>query len=302
MSDFHDKLCDILGSDKVKTNEKMDKHTTFRVGGPAAYFVTPGNSRELSDVICLCSSRSVPYYILGNGSNLLVGDRGYDGVMIAMMSGWNYCTVVDDTVTAGAGTLLSAIAKKALDCSLTGFEFAAGIPGTLGGAVVMNAGAYGYEMKDVLVKVRVLTPQGDEKTLLKPELDFGYRSSCIQEKGYVVLEAEFALKPGEASAIKARMTELAVQRNTKQPLTYPSAGSTFKRPEGHYAGKLIQDAGLCGYQHGGAQVSEKHCGFIINKDHAKASDILELCDHVKNEVKSASGVELEMEVKRLGTF
>ena len=214
----------------------------------------------------------------------------------------NQITVDGDAIRAQAGAILSSVANKALEAELTGFEFAAGIPGTLGGACVMNAGAYGGEMKDVLVNVTVLTQEGEFLTIPKEELELGYRTSIIAKKNYIVLEAVIQLEKGDKEAIKARMDELKVQRTTKQPLEYPSAGSTFKRPVGYFAGKLIQDAGLRGFQVGGAQVSEKHCGFVINKDQATAADVCELMRQVSEIVKEQFGVELEAEVKRLGEF
>lgn len=302
MTNFLEKLLEISQESHVKTGEEMKKHTTFRVGGPAAFFVTPSGKEELAAVLRLCREESKEWFVLGNGSNLLVGDGGYDGVMISMTEGFSYVRRENgtDTITAGAGTLLSRIAVLAREESLTGFEFAAGIPGTLGGAVVMNAGAYGSEMKNVLSRVRVLTPEGTEKILSNEELELGYRTSCILKKGYIVLEAEISLKPGEKKTISETMEDLAERRRSKQPLEYPSAGSTFKRPEGYFAGKLIEQAGLRGYSVGGAQVSEKHCGFVINWDHATAKDVLDLCDAVKARVKENSGVSLEMEVKTLG--
>ena len=239
---------------------------------------------------------------MGNGSNLLVGDKGYRGVIIQIYKEMNAIEVNGEEIKVQAGALLSRIGATALEAELAGFEFASGIPGTMGGAVVMNAGAYGGEMKDIIKTVTVLTPDGEELVLGNEELELGYRTSIIAKKGYIVLEAVVSLEKGSREAIKARMDELKVQRTTKQPLEYPSAGSTFKRPEGHFAGKLIQDAGLRGFQVGGAQVSEKHCGFVINKDNATAADILELMRQVSAIVKEKFGVDLEPEVKRLGEF
>ena len=244
----------------------------------------------------------MPYYIVGNGSNLLVSDKGYEGVIIQIFKAMNQITVDGEMITAQAGALLSAVASRALDAELTGFEFAAGIPGTLGGACVMNAGAYGGEMKDVLENVTVLTEDGEFVTLAKEKLELGYRTSVIAKKGYIVVEAEIRLKKGNPAEIKAYMDELREKRVSKQPLEYPSAGSTFKRPEGYFAGKLIQDADLRGFQVGGAQVSEKHCGFVINKDNATASDVVELMRQVSQKVEEKFGVTLEPEVKRLGEF
>ena len=277
------KLLSILKEEQVKKDEPMKSHTTFRVGGPADYFVTPQTAEEVAKVIEACTQEKVPYYIVGNGSNLLVSVEGAQ-------------------IHAQAGALLSMIAKRALDAELTGFEFAAGIPGTLGGACVMNAGAYGGEMKDVLKSVTVLTDKGEVKTLAKEELELGYRTSVIAKKGYIVLEAVLELQKGEKEKIQAVMDDLKERRVTKQPLEYPSAGSTFKRPEGYFAGKLIQDAGLRGFQVGGAQVSEKHCGFVINKDQATASDVMNLMNQVSDKVYEEFGVRLQPEVKRLGEF
>ena len=296
------KLLSILKEKQVKKDEPMKSHTTFRVGGPAAYFVTPQTAEEVAKVIEACIQENVPYYIVGNGSNLLVSDKGYEGVIIQIYKQMNQIEVEGTQIRAQAGALLSMIAKRALDAELTGFEFAAGIPGTLGGACVMNAGAYGGEMKDVLQSVTVLTDKGEVKVLAKEELELGYRTSVIAKKGYIVLEAVIELQKGEKEAIQTVMDELKEKRVTKQPLEYPSAGSTFKRPEGYFAGKLIQDAGLRGFQVGGAQVSEKHCGFVINKDQATASDVMNLMNQVSDKVYEAFGVRLEPEVKRLGEF
>ena len=296
------KLLSILKEEQVKKDELMKSHTTFRVGGPAAYFVTPQTADEVAKVIEACTQENVPYYIVGNGSNLLVSDKGYEGVIIQIYKQMNQIEVEGTQIRAQAGALLSLVAKRALDAELTGFEFAAGIPGTLGGACVMNAGAYGGEMKDVLQSVTVLTDKGEVKTLAKEELELGYRTSVIAKKGYIVLEAVIELQKGEKEAIQAVMDELKEKRITKQPLEYPSAGSTFKRPEGYFAGKLIQDAGLRGFQVGGAQVSEKHCGFVINKNQATASDVMNLMNQVSDKVYEAFGVRLEPEVKRLGEF
>ena len=296
------KLLSILKEEQVKKDEPMKSHTTFRVGGPAAYFVTPQTAEEVAKVIEACTQENVPYYIVGNGSNLLVSDKGYEGVIIQIYKQMNQVEVEGTQIRAQAGALLSMIAKRALDAELAGFEFAAGIPGTLGGACVMNAGAYGGEMKDVLQSVTVLTDKGEVKTLAKEELELGYRTSVIAKKGYIVLEAVLELQKGEKEAIQAVMDDLKERRVTKQPLEYPSAGSTFKRPEGYFAGKLIQDAGLRGFQVGGAQVSEKHCGFVINKDQATAADVMNLMNQVSDKVYDAFGVRLEPEVKRLGEF
>lgn len=300
--DIYNQLINIIDSSRVYRDEPMHKHTTFRVGGNADYFVVPRTWKEIQKVIAFCQKKNIPYYILGNGSNLLVSDSGYHGVIIQIYKEMNAIEIVENIMRVEAGALLSKVGSTALEAGLTGFEFAAGIPGTIGGAVVMNAGAYGGEMKDILLNVTVLTPEGDIKRLQKDELELGYRTSVIQTKNYIVLDAEFGLEYGEKEVIRSKMNDLKTQRITKQPLEYPSAGSTFKRPEGYFAGKLIQDAGLRGFQVGGAQVSEKHCGFVINKDNATAADIVELMNKVAEKVREDFGVQLEPEVKRLGEF
>lgn len=299
---FEEKLYTIIKKERVFCMEPMKAHTTFRVGGPADYFVIPENAEEVAAVAALCKEQEVPYYIEGNGSNLLVGDKGVRGVVIQIFKAMSGIVVEGCEITAQAGASLAQIANAALANSLTGFEFAAGIPGTLGGAVVMNAGAYGGAMKDVLISAKVLTAEGEVLELPAAELELGYRTSIISRKNYIVLEAKIALQKGNAEEIKAYMNELRGRRMEKQPLEYPSAGSTFKRPEGYFAGKLIQDAGLKGFTVGGAQVSEKHSGFVINKGDATAADIVSLMEQVTELVKKDSGVTLEPEVKRIGEF
>lgn len=301
---FSEKLMSLFSHEPelVKMGEDMSRHTTFRAGGKAEYFVSPRSASRLAEVILLCRQEGMPYYILGNGSNLLVSDSGFSGVIIDMTSGFESISITGSQVKAEAGVLLSKLASKAREEALTGLEFAAGIPGTLGGAVVMNAGAYGSEMKEVLTSVTVMDRNGKVLRLSKEELELGYRRSIIPEKGYIVLEAELLLQSGNPEEIRERMQELAAKRKEKQPLEYPSAGSTFKRPEGYFAGKLIEDAGLKGYQIGGARVSEKHCGFVINGGGATAKDIMDLCIYVQQKVREQSGVELKMEVKCLGQF
>ncbi len=300
--DFYKKLIKIIPEENISIDEPMKLHTTFRAGGPADYFVLPRTKEEVKDLISLCRSEDIPYYIVGNGSNLLVSDKGYRGMIIQLYKNMSQIRVTDSRITVQAGALLSQIANRALEAGLTGFEFAAGIPGTLGGACVMNAGAYGGEMKDVLEEVQVLTGKGEFRRLLKDELEMGYRTSVIAENNYIVLEAALALKEGDKEIIKKRLDELREKRISKQPLEYPSAGSTFKRPEGYFAGKLIEDTGLRGFQVGGAQVSEKHCGFVINRNQASASEIYELMNQVSERVEERFGVRLEPEVKKLGEF
>jgi len=299
---FLDKVCSIVGNDNVSVDEPMKKHTTFRIGGPADYYVTPHSGEEAAQVIKACREWKLPFYILGNGSNLLVSDKGFRGVIIQMFKNYSEVSVDGVCVTARAGALLSKIAKTALENNLTGLEFAAGIPGTLGGAVVMNAGAYGSEMKDVLEEVGVLSGEGEILRLKREELDLGYRTSVIARKGYIVLEAKMRLQEGKREAIASRMEELKEKRVSKQPLELPSAGSTFKRPEGNFAGKLIMEAGLRGFSVGDAQVSEKHCGFVVNKGGATALQVRELMQEVIRRVEETSGVTLEPEVKMLGEW
>lgn len=299
---FYDELLKVLPAEQVKVQEPMKNHTTFRVGGPADFFIMPKTKTELKNAISCCKEQEMPYYIIGNGSNLLVSDEGYRGAVIQIFKSMNEIVCDGNSIRAQAGALLSAAANKALEEGLAGFEFAAGIPGTLGGACVMNAGAYGGEMKDVLKEVTVLTEDREFKTLKAYELELGYRTSVIAKKNYIVVDAEIELQPGDKAVIKERMDEFKERRITKQPLEYPSAGSTFKRPEGYFAGKLIEDTGLRGFQVGGAQVSEKHCGFVINKENATAADIMKLMKQVAEKVNNKFGVTLEEEVKRLGEF
>ena len=290
---FYNKLTDYIEAERIYREEPMKKHTTFRVGGNADYFVVPKTEKEVERIVGLCKEEGMPYYILGNGSNLLVGDKGYHGVIIQICKEMNEISVEDNFLNVQAGALLSRVGNVALEAGLAGFEFASGIPGTMGGAVFMNAGAYGGEMKDILTEVTVLDENNEVRVLKKEELELGYRTSIVAKKGYVVLSAKVELKKGDQTKIRERMNELKVQRTTKQPL---------KRPEGYFAGKLIADAGLRGFQVGGAQVSEKHCGFVINKDNATAADIIELMRQVIERVQKEFGVELEPEVKKLGEF
>lgn len=299
---FYEELTKVIPKERVREGEPMKLHTTFRVGGPADFFVVPRIREEVQETIKLCKSLGMPYYIVGNGSNLLVSDKGYHGVIIQIYKEMSRISVDGNRITAEAGALLSGIAKKALDAELTGFEFAGGIPGTLGGACRMNAGAYGGEMKDVISEAYVLTQEGEALTVPSSQLEMGYRTSVISKKGYIVLGASIVLEKGETKSIKERMDELKKKRALKQPLEYPSAGSTFKRPEGYFAGKLIEDTGLRGFRVGDAQVSEKHCGFVINRGNASASEIMELMNQVSARVEEKYGVALEPEVRRLGEF
>lgn len=302
MSKFQERLNQIMGEQEIRLLEPMASHTTFRAGGPADFYLSPTSLSQLISVVNLCREETMPYFVIGNGSNLLVSDKGYHGVMISLEKGFQECFAEGDTIRAGAGMTLYKIAREARNYSLAGFEFAAGIPGTLGGAIVMNAGAYGSEISHVLKEAKVLTPKGQVLTLSVDELEFGYRTSCILKQGYIVLEGVITLTKGDQEQIKARTEELSLLRRTKQPLEFPSAGSTFKRPPGRFAGQLIEQAGLKGLQVGGAQVSEKHGGFVINKNHATADDIMKLCQEVQKRVKDVHGIDLELEVKTLGEF
>lgn len=300
---FYNQLVETAGHENVKMNENMSNHTSFRIGGPADYFVTPSSVEELQNVISQCQRENVPYYIIGNGSNLLVGDQGFRGVMIQIVKYFNQIELVENgQVKAGAGMMLSRLAVQVAEHNLTGLEFEAGIPGTLGGAVTMNAGAYGGEIKDFLVSVEVLDNQGKVFTLQKEELELGYRTSILQKKSYVVLSALFFLPQGNKEESLKKIMELNFRRKEKQPLEYPSAGSTFKRPEGYFAGKLIMDSGLTGYRVGDIMVSEKHCGFVINAGNGTAKDVRTLIQDVQNTVFEKFGVKLETEVKFLGEF
>ena len=299
---IENKFCTCLGSDNVKLQEPMSKHTTFRIGGPADFYLCPHSTKEVQQTVQICKEENLPYFILGNGSNLLVSDKGYRGVIIQLWKNFSDISVKDCCITAKAGALLSKVAAEALEEGLTGMEFASGIPGTIGGAVFMNAGAYGGEMKDIIKEVKVLDDQGEVRVLSNEEMKLGYRTSIVKEKGYTVLSAVLQLKKGEVSVIRATMEDLKNRRTSKQPLDMPSAGSTFKRPEGYFAGKLIMDSGLRGFSVGGAQVSEKHCGFVVNKGGATAEDVTALIREVQRRVKEKFGVELETEVRFLGEF
>ena len=299
---LYDGLCQAAGREQVLVDERMDRHTTFRIGGPADFFVIPETIEQLAQTVRICREQKVPFYILGNGSNLLVGDKGYRGVIIQVYKNLNAVHTDGQVISAQAGAMLSVIAKQALAHGLAGFEFTSGIPGTLGGAVVMNAGAYGGEMKDIIRKVTVLTPEGKIQTIPGDQMEFGYRTSIVEKKSLIVLSAVIELENGNSEEIRSRMEELKRKRTSRQPLELPSAGSTFKRPQGYFAGKLIMDAGLQGFTVGGAQVSEKHCGFVVNRGGASAADVRELMRQVTEKVQERFGVTLEPEVKMLGEF
>ena len=283
-------------------NEPLRNHTTFKVGGEADAFLSVKTQEELIKAVQLCRQKNVPYFILGNGSNLLVSDKGFRGLIISIGREMAQITLDGNRITAQAGALLSTVAQTAAKNSLTGMEFASGIPGSIGGAMVMNAGAYDGEMKMIVETVTVLTEEGEIRTLSNEEMEFGYRASRLKKEKEIVLSVTVLLAEGDKAAILEKMNDFAARRREKQPLEYPSAGSTFKPPEGMFAGKLIMDAGLRGYTVGGAQVSEKHCGFVINKDKATADEIYTLIHNVQAKVKEVSGVTLEPEVIFVGDF
>lgn len=318
---FYDRLVQLVSEKCIQKDELLAKYTTFRIGGPADYVVTIRNEQILSQVIQLCKEFDIPYYMIGKGSNLLVSDAGYRGAILRMSneSGIHKLSKEDELgqrllqeyhlnpettgiYRACAGVSLIAFALQVCRDGYTGFEFASGIPGSLGGAVTMNAGAYGGEIEQVLLQATVVMQDGTIRVYQKDELQMGYRKCLIQENGSFVTEAIFAFQQGNPEEIMAKVKSLSEMRVQKQPLEYPSAGSTFKRPVGYFAGKLIMDAGLRGYQVGDAQVSEKHCGFVINKGHATAKNVLDLIGDVQRKVKEQFHVDLETEVKMLGEF
>lgn len=298
-----ERISQFVPKENISEKELMSRHTTFKVGGPCSVLVKVNEIVQLQKLLPYLLEEKIPYFFLGNGSNILVSDRGFEGVVItyARELAEEVC-VNEDRVTAGGGVLLSKVAKYALDNSLTGFEFAAGIPGTVGGAMVMNAGAYDGEMKDIVESVEVVDEKGQLRTLSLEEMEFGYRNSILKRTPFIVTKVIFALKKGDKDVIKEKMDDLAKRRREKQPLEFPSAGSTFKRPEGHFAGKLIMEAGLRGYQVGGAKVSDKHCGFVVNAGNATASDVYNLMEDVIKKVQEEFQVTLEPEVIRLGEF
>ena len=292
----------IIPEERLLFHEPMSRYTTFRVGGEAECIVMVESQEELSQLIPYLSRSGQDYFVLGNGSNLLVGDKGYQGVILKLGKRMQQIRVEGNHIVVGAGALLSQVSMAARDAGLSGLEFAAGIPGTIGGAIVMNAGAYDGEMKQVVKTVRVMDKEGEILTLDNDTMEFGYRTSIIRDRPFIVLGVIMELTPGEKEQISARMEELMALRKSKQPLEYPSAGSTFKRPEGYYAGKLVMDAGMRGYRIGGAQVSEKHCGFVINAGGASAADVKEVIEEVQERVKDRFHVRLEPEVIFLGDF
>ena len=307
--DYYNKLTDIVGTERVRRMEPMSTHTTFRIGGPADYFVMPGNENELAAVRKLARDNGVPTFLIGNGSNLLVADSGFRGIVIKL---WKENEAVGmsesadngteyEKVRIPAGCSLARAAMQVAERGLAGFEFAAGIPGTLGGAVVMNAGAYGGEIKDCIVSARIMEEDGTIRNYSAEELKLGYRTSIIQGTDKVVLSADFRFKKDSKLLILVRIEEMNRKRREKQPLEFPSAGSTFKRPEGYFAGKLIMDAGLAGFSVGDAQISTKHCGFAINTGNATCRDMKRLIAETTARVEEQFGVRLEPEIRFLGS-
>lgn len=297
---IYDYIKDVVSEENAILSEPLSKHTTFKVGGEADCFVRVGSKEELSKLLSLFERIDQEYFVLGNGSNLLVSDKGYRGVILQIKDRMNDIVVENDTIRAEAGALMSAVAKKAMEHELSGLEFAGGIPGTVGGGVVMNAGAYDGAMGQVVEKVVVMNYSGEIMEIDNDTMKFGYRTSAIKNRPFIVLETIFKLEQGKQEDIKNKAEEFASLRREKQPLSYPSAGSTFKRPQGHFAGKLIMDAGLRGQRLGGAQVSEKHCGFIINTGNATATDIYELMHEVRESVEKKFGIVLQPEIICLG--
>lgn len=299
-------LTGLIPEERVKTSEYLCNHTTYRIGGPADYYVTVYTETEAASVVALCHSSGVPLFLLGNGSNLLVSDKGFRGVVLQLAGELSEAVFEEqgDTITArvGAGRLLGQFAREAIQHGAAGFAYAAGIPGSIGGAICMNAGAYGGEIRNQLVSVRLLTAEGSILEKTADRLELSYRHSALQKENWYVLTADFCFEKGDRGEEVRRVEELSAMRRAKQPLEYPSAGSTFKRPEGYFAGKLIMDAGLAGFRIGGACVSEKHCGFVVNTGQATARDVWQLIRHVQAVVMEKAGVMLEPEVRMLGEF
>lgn len=296
---IYERLIDIVSEDNVVCNKPLKNHTYTKLGGDADYFVTPVTYEQVREVVQFSNVENIPFMLLGNGSNLIIKDSGIRGIVM-YLGKLNRIAVDGTKVIAESGALIAEVSRKALGSHLTGLEFACGIPGSVGGALFMNAGAYGGEIKDVLLRATVVDRDGNIKVIEAKDLDLSYRTSNIPQNGYIVLDAEFGLEEGEYESIKAVMDDLAYKRESKQPLEYPTCGSVFKRPPGYFAGKLIQDSGLQGKQIGGAQVSLKHAGFIINKEEATANEYIALIEHVQKVVKEKFGVELEREVRIIG--
>lgn len=285
---------------QILYDEPMKNHTTFKIGGPADIILLPSKEEEILEALRICREEGIPYFILGNGSNLLVRDTGIRGVVIKIGDRFSKIEINGDRVRCQGGALLSTIGKRILKASLAGFEFATGIPGTVGGGVTMNAGAYGGEMKDIVRKVRVIDMDNNILDLSNEDMKFGYRRSLVGDKNLVVLSVDFQLRKASYDDIKERIDELTFQRTSKQPLELPSGGSTFKRPQGYFAGKLIDDAGLRGLRYGDAQISEKHCGFVVNRGEANFQEVISLINTVQKIVRDKFEVDLETEIKIIG--
>ena len=300
LKELQDALTQILGAQNVLTDEPMARHTTFKIGGPANILVTPQSAEQITRTVQLCKESNIPWRVIGLGSNILVSDAGLRGVTIKIGKGFSEVRVEGTKIIAQAGASNASIAAAAKRAGLAGYEFAAGIPGTVGGAAIMNAGAYGGEFCQACENVLCLRPNGNVERITAAEANWSYRHSQMMDDGSIVLEATLQLTPDDQSAIQARMDDLRQRREDKQPLNMPSAGSTFKRPEGYFAGKLIEDAGLRGYRCGGAQVSEKHCGFVVNAGGATAQDVRDLIAHVQKTVYERDGVHMEPEIRMWG--
>ncbi len=300
--DIYEYIQKIVPPEDVMRNEPLKKHTTFRVGGEAEVLIKISQREQLLRLVPFFKKLEIDFFIIGNGSNVLVSDKGYQGVVLQIGERMDEVSVDGNRITVQAGALMSKTAAIAMDHNLAGMEFASGIPGTVGGGIMMNAGAYGGEMEQITESVLIMDEAGELMELNHDTMEFGYRTSVVKNRPYIVLEAVLGLQPGDAEEIRAKMKRFAAERREKQPLEYPSAGSTFKRPDGHYAGKLIMDAGMRGFRIGGACVSEKHCGFVINRGNATAADILEVIKEVQDRVYERFDVILEQEVVCLGEF
>lgn len=300
IKELAEKLTSVLGKEKVLTNELMSNHTSFNIGGPVDIMALPESSVQLGEILRCCNSSEVPFMVMGNGTNLLVSDKGIRGCVIKIYDNMNKCTINDNIMEVEAGMLISKASKFALQSSLSGLEFAEGIPGTIGGAVTMNAGAYIGEMSMVVSETEFMDTKGNIVTISGEEHCFSYRNSIIQKSKGIVLKTKLKLNSGELSQIKELMDDFNFKRRDKQPLEWPSAGSVFKRPKGHFVGKLIDDCGLRGYSIGGAQVSDKHSGFIINKGNATCEDVLRLIKHIQKTVNERFSVQLEPELRIIG--
>lgn len=293
-------LKQIVDDSQICKNEPMKNHTTFRIGGCADVMIFPKSEKEIIQIIELAKIAEIEYTVIGNGSNMLVTDKGIRGIVIKIADNLSEAEIQDNIVYAQSGIRLTALSRKILEAELSGFEFASGIPGTVGGGVFMNAGAYDSEMKNIVTKVRVIDRDGEIKEIAREDMEFGYRNSIFMKKDYIILAVWFELKPEKRETIKLKIDDFTEKRTTKQPISEFSAGSTFKRPQGHYAGKLIEESGLRGYSTGDAKVSEKHCGFVINKGNSTCKEMIDFIEEVKTKVYENTGIKLEEEIKIIG--